>query len=94
VVAAHARYQAGMHTAEKLRRLVFGTLEQTLDLLQRSFEAGKATWPEVIVIRRTLVDAQRELTAAQAEARRAWTELQLAAGRMPLPEQSRPEEER
>jgi cobalt-zinc-cadmium efflux system outer membrane protein len=87
VVAAHARFQAGLHTAQKLRRLVLGTLEENLGLLQRSFEAGKATWPEVIVIRRTLVDAQRELTVAQAETLRAWTELQLAAGRMPLPEQ-------
>jgi len=93
VVAAHARYQAGMHTAERLRRLVFGTLEQTLDLLQRSFTAGKATWPEVIVIRRTLVDAQRELTSAEAEARRAWTDLQLAMGSLPLPDDSAAEEQ-
>ncbi len=84
VVAAHARYQAGLRTSERLRQLVLGTLEQNIELLQRSFEAGKATWPEVIVIRRALVDAQRELTTAEASTRRAWVELQVAAGQMPV----------
>jgi cobalt-zinc-cadmium efflux system outer membrane protein len=95
VVAAHARYRAGLRTSARLRELVLGTLEQNIELLQRSFEAGKATWPEVVVIRRTLVDAERELTAAEAQARRAWIELQVAAGRMPVPEPiHRPEENR
>ncbi|MGD8862479.1 MAG: TolC family protein [Myxococcales bacterium] len=93
VVAAHARYQAGLRTSERLRQLVLGTLEQNIELLQRSFDAGKATWPEVVVIRRALVDAQRELTTAEANARRAWVELQVAAGRMPLPEPTRHEEQ-
>lgn len=94
VVAAHARYQAGLRTSERLRQLVLGTLEQNIELLQRSFEAGKATWPEVVVIRRALVDAQRELTTAEANARRAWVDLQVAAGQMPVPEPtSHPEEE-
>jgi len=85
IVTAHERYRAGVESAKRLRELVLGTLEQNLSLLQRSFEAGKATWPEVIIIRRSAVEAQRELTAAEAEARRAWVELQLAAGRMPAP---------
>jgi cobalt-zinc-cadmium efflux system outer membrane protein len=85
VVAAHARLEAGLRTVERLRRLVLGTLEQSLELLEKSFEAGKATWPEVVVIRRSLVEAQSDLTAAEAAARLAWTELQLAAGRMPVP---------
>lgn len=93
VVDAYARYRATTETAGNLRRLVLGTLEDSLDLLQRSFEAGKATWPEVIVIRRSLVDAQRELADAEAEARRSWTELQLAAGQMPLPDQIKPKDE-
>lgn len=86
VVSAHARYRAGLRASERFRELVLGTLEQNIELLQRSFEAGKATWPEVVVIRRTLVDAQRELTTTEASARRAWIELQLAAGRMPVPD--------
>lgn len=95
VVAAHARYQAALKTAARLRQLVLGTLEQSFQLLQRSFEAGKATWPEVVVIRRTLVDAERELTAADASARRAWVELQVASGRIPLPDSAAdPEEEK
>lgn len=86
VISAHARYQASQRAAARLRDLVFGTLEQNIELLQHSFEAGKATWPEVVVIRRTLVEAQRELTAAEASTRRAWVELQLAAGHMPIPD--------
>lgn len=86
VVAAHARYETSLRTIERLRELVFGTLEQNMELLKRSFEAGKATWPEVVVIRRLLVDAQRELTTAEASARRAWVELKVAAGQMPVPE--------
>jgi cobalt-zinc-cadmium efflux system outer membrane protein len=94
VVAAHARFEAGLRTVERLRQLVLGTLEQSLELLEKSFAAGKATWPEVVVIRRSLVEAQSDLTAAEAAARLAWTELQLAAGRMPVPAwATRPEEE-
>ena len=85
VVGAHARYESSVRTAERLRQLVLGTLEQSLELLQRSFDAGKATWPEVVLIRRTLVDGQRELTSAEARARRTWIELQVAAGNMPIP---------
>jgi cobalt-zinc-cadmium efflux system outer membrane protein len=93
VVAAHARYEAGARTAARLRKLVLGTLGQNIELLQRSFEAGKATWPEVVVIRRSLIDAERELTGAEANARRSWVELQLAAGRIPLPRRAGRQEE-
>lgn len=94
VVSAHARYRAARQGARRLRELVLGTLEQNMEFLRRSFDAGKATWPEVVVIRRSLVDAQRQLKTAEAEARRAWIELQIAAGRMPVPETAHPQEER
>jgi cobalt-zinc-cadmium efflux system outer membrane protein len=95
VVAAHARFETGLRTVDRLRQLVLGTLEQSLELLERSFAAGKATWPEVVVIRRSLVEAQSDLTRAEAATRHAWIELQLAAGRMPVPAPAtRPEEER
>jgi cobalt-zinc-cadmium efflux system outer membrane protein len=86
IVVAHARYRAGVTTALRLRQRVLATLEQNLDLLQRAFDAGKLTWPEVLVIRRAFVDAQRELTAAEAQARRGWIELQIASGKMPVPQ--------
>jgi cobalt-zinc-cadmium efflux system outer membrane protein len=95
VVAAHSRFETGRRTAERLRQLVLGTLEQSLELLEKSFAAGKASWPEVVVIRRSLVEAQSDLTVAEAAARQAWIELQLAAGRMPVPAWAAlPEEER
>ena len=86
VTSALARYEAALRAANRLRQLVLGTLGQNLELLQRSFDAGKATWPEVVVIRRSLVDAQRQLANAEAQARTAWITLQIASGNMPLPE--------
>lgn len=83
--ATYARYQAASATAKRLQETVVGSLQQNLDLLQKAFEAGKTTWPEVLIIRRSLIDARRELVSAQAEARRAWIQLQLAAGQMPVP---------
>lgn len=92
VVAAHARFTTGLRTVERLRQLVLGTLEQSLELLERSFAAGKATWPEVVVIRRSVVEAQSDLIIAEAATRRAWIELQLAVGRMPVPAWATPPE--
>jgi len=84
--ATYARYQAASATAKRLQESVLGSLQQNLDLLQKAFEAGKTTWPEVLIIRRSFIDARRELVSAQAEARRAWIQLQLAAGQMPVPQ--------
>lgn len=86
ISATYARYQAASATAKRLQETVLGSLQQNLDLLQKAFEAGKTTWPEVLIIRRSLIDARRELVSAQAEARRAWIQLQLAAGQMPVPQ--------
>lgn len=84
--ATYARYQAASATAKRLQETVLGSLQQNLELLQKAFEAGKTTWPEVLIIRRSFIDARRELVSAQAEARRAWIQLQLAAGLMPVPQ--------
>ncbi len=86
ISATYARYQAASATAKRLQETVLGSLQQNLDLLQKAFTAGKTTWPEVLIIRRSLIDARRELVSAQAEARRAWIQLQLAAGQMPVPQ--------
>jgi len=84
--ATYARYQAASATAQRLQKTVLGSLQQNLDLLQKALEAGKTTWPEVLIIRRSFIEARRELVSAQAEARRAWIQLQLAAGQMPVPQ--------
>jgi cobalt-zinc-cadmium efflux system outer membrane protein len=85
ISTAFATYQAARRQAESLRRRVFGTLKNNVALLEKAFAAGKTTWSDVLIIGRSLVDAERELIAAQAEARRNWVALQLAAGRTPVP---------
>lgn len=88
LVSAHARYLAAATAVKQLRKRVVGNLEENLALLQRAFDAGKQTWPEVLIIRRTFVDAQRLLTNAEADARQAWVALELASGQLPIPAES------
>ena len=83
--STHANYRAAAGAAQKLRARVLGTLENNLALLEKAYSAGKTTWSEVLVIRRSLINAERELIDAEAAARRAWIALELAAGRLPLP---------
>lgn len=85
VVAATAAKNAAVENVNTMRKLVRGTLEPNLDLLRRAFEAGKATWPEVLLLRRTFVEAETELIASEAAAARATFELQLASGTAPIP---------
>lgn len=85
ISTAFVTYQAARRQAESLRKRVFGTLKSNVALLEKAFAAGKTTWSDVLIIGRSLVDAESELVTAQARARRSWVALQLAAGRMPLP---------
>ena len=85
LASTHADFRAALSAASELRSRVLGTLENNLTLLEKAFAAGKATWSEVLVIRRSLIDAQRELINAEAMARRAWVALELAGGRLPIP---------
>jgi cobalt-zinc-cadmium efflux system outer membrane protein len=89
---AFVTYQSAQRRAERLRRRVFGNLKSNVALLEKAFAAGKTTWSDVLIIGRSLVDAERELVTAQAEARRNWVTLQLAAGLVPLPAASAEEE--
>jgi cobalt-zinc-cadmium efflux system outer membrane protein len=91
---AFATYHAASRQAESLRSRVFGTLKSNVELLEKAFAAGKTTWTDVLIIGRSLVDAERELVAAQAEARRNWVALQLAAGHVPIPTMTVEEEVR
>lgn len=86
VVTAHVRYEAATAVARRLQETVLGTLRESLDLIEKSFAAGKATWVEVLVTRTALFDAQRALTEAAASARQARVQLDVAAGRLPLPD--------
>jgi cobalt-zinc-cadmium efflux system outer membrane protein len=80
VAASRARYQASTEAALKLEQQVLGTLEDNLQLLQRSFESGKTSWTEVLIFRREFVDIQRDYIETLSDAQLAGIELDLAAG--------------
>ena len=85
VAAAHARHRAAAEALDALGRLVMGTLEESLTLLDRAFESGKVGITDVLVQRRELVGARREHVDAAAEAWLARIELDLASGGLPVP---------
>jgi cobalt-zinc-cadmium efflux system outer membrane protein len=83
VVAAHADLTAAATAAEQLRTRVMGSLEESLDLLRRSFQAGKIGSTELLLFRRELVESRREHVETLARLRSARITLDLAAGRLP-----------
>lgn len=80
VAAALARFRATTAATSILQQQVLGTLRENLGLLQRSFEAGKVDWTEVLVFRREFVEAQRDYIDTVTGAQLAATELDLAGG--------------
>ena len=85
VASAFARYQAASAAAAGLGQQVIGTLEENLRLLQRSLEEGKIDRTELFLFRREFVESQREYLDALSEAWQSRVELDLAAGRLPVP---------
>lgn len=85
VAAAYARYQAATASVSRLRETVLGTLEENFQLLRRAYEAGKTSSTEVVVIRRSFIEARRELVEASLMARRDRVTLELAAGTLTFP---------
>lgn len=88
VVSAYELYRAGTASLTTLRERVLGTTEENLELLRKAFEAGKTSWTDVLVMRRSLFDARRALVEASAQTRRARVRVDIAAGRLPLPNRS------
>lgn len=86
VAAAFATYEAAKISAERLRELVLGTLEENLTLLQRSFAAGKISATDLLVFNREFVDSQREFIDTISNAWVARIALDLAAGSLAFPE--------
>ena len=84
VATAHANLRAARAAAEFLRAEVVGTLEENVDLLQRSFAAGKIGATEVVIFRREFVASQREYVEAVADAWLARITLDLATGRLDI----------
>lgn len=87
VASAYATYQAANAAAQGLGAQVIGSLEENLGLLQRSMEAGKISRTDVFVLRREFVESQREYLDALSQALQARVQLDLAAGRLPVPTQ-------
>ena len=83
VAASLARYRASAEASEHLQRQVLGTLEDNLQLLQRSFEAGKTGWADVLVFRREFVEVRRDYIETVTDALLAGIELDLASGVAP-----------
>ncbi|MDY7091619.1 MAG: TolC family protein [Acidobacteriota bacterium] len=88
VVAAFNSLQAAGAAAEHLRDQVLGTLDENVELLQRSFEAGRIGATEVVTLRREFVASRREYIEALADAWLARIELNLAIGRLSPPQHS------
>ncbi len=86
VAAAHASLQAAVAAAERLRGQVIGALEDSLGLLERSFSVGKIGAVELLVFRREFVESEREYLSVLADAWRARITLDLASGRVSIPE--------
>lgn len=82
VAAARARHRAAVDALAALDRLVMGTLEESLTLLDRALESGKVGITDVLVQRRELVEARREHVEAEEEAWLARIELDLATGEL------------
>ena len=80
VASARSRYQAATLSVQGFKQVI-GNLGENLDLLQRSLEAGKIGWAEVLLFRREFTDAQRDYVETLADARFAGIELELASGR-------------
>jgi len=89
VLEALNDFRAARASAEFLQDQVLGTLEENVELLQRSFAAGRIGATEVVTLRRELVAGRRESIEVQADAWLARIRLALATGTMTLGEESK-----
>jgi cobalt-zinc-cadmium efflux system outer membrane protein len=90
IAAAYGHYQAAAEALAALEGLVVETLAASLDLLRRAVEAGKLSATDVLLMRRELVEAQREQIETAGELWLARNELELAVG-TELPDAAREE---
>jgi cobalt-zinc-cadmium efflux system outer membrane protein len=91
VAAAYAHYQAAAEALAALEGLVVETLEESLDLLRRAVEAGELSATDVLLLRRELIEGQREQIETAGELWLARNDLELAVG-TDLPEAAREED--
>lgn len=80
VSAAYSRYRAAAEAVTALEGLVLESLAESLDLLRRAVESGELSARDVLLLRRELVEGQRERIRAAGELWIARTDLELAVG--------------
>lgn len=80
VAAAYDHYRAAAEGLAALHDLVVGNLKENLDLLRRAVEAGELSATDVLLLRRELVEGQREHIETAGELWLARTDLELAVG--------------
>lgn len=88
VADAWSRYRAARRAVAALDTLVVGTLAESLELLERALAAGKVSAGDVLVLRRELVEAERQHVDAELDLASARSDLRLAVGDpsiLPLP---------
>lgn len=85
VATALSDLRAARAAAEHLRDQVLETLEENVDLLQRSFAAGRIGATDVVTLRRELVAGRREYVEALADAWLARIQLDLSVGGLAVP---------
>jgi cobalt-zinc-cadmium efflux system outer membrane protein len=79
-IAALAAYSAASSQLDVLDRRVVGSLAENLDLVTRSFQAGRLGLGELVAMRRRLIESRRSRVAALRASWEAWAQLELALG--------------
>jgi cobalt-zinc-cadmium efflux system outer membrane protein len=85
VATAYELYASASLAERAYADHVVGSLEETVDLLQRSFDAGKISFSEVLVLRRSLIEARAIAVETRARAAQASVVLDVALGTIALP---------
>lgn len=80
VIAAWQRRQNLLEREKRLAEIVRPKLEENLFLSQRAFQSGEIGLPQLLLVQRQTLDAQRDLVEARLELRLAQIELEYAAG--------------
>lgn len=80
VVAAWQRRESLRNRAKRLAEAVRPKLEENLSLSQRAFKDGEIALPQLLLVQRQSIDAQRDLLEAELELRLTQIELEYAAG--------------
>ncbi len=85
IATAYELYASASASERAFEARVVGTMAETVDLLQRAFDAGKIGFTEVVVLRRSLIEARVIAVETRARAAQAGVVLDVAMGTMALP---------